>query len=433
MAEAQLLRGPTTLLARTNFVLAVGALLIVVIATVAMYLFVINPITRQSADDEAALLVLSAQTWVELPPDARPYFELEMAESHDLIISEARQDLPEVETYPQYLQLLREELSARLTSEVNVLAGDELLWVDVPMGGFELQIGFSSERREIQPLFVAIVIVSLGAAIVFFSSLLLVRRIARPLVKVAEQAEHFRGTKEIEPLPETGPRELASLARNFNTMAQEISSLLTNRTTLLAGISHDLRTPLTRMRLALALLPDTVDQQLIERFERNLESMDELIGDALRFARGTREVAQEIEVVPFVTEIVASFERDVSLDCRVADTHRAQLAPSAFRRVLINLIANGCQHGGAVEVVVDADRVTVVDDGPGIPPEFREQVFQPFFRMDSSRSSTTGGSGLGLAIVQQLCQAHGWRVSIEDAAGGGASVVMRYAGMRDEP
>ncbi len=429
MAEPIQQRGPTTLLARTNLILGIGALLIVTIATLALYVFVIDPITEQSADDEAALLVLSAQTWVELPPDARPYFELEMAESHDLIISQARQQLPEVDSYTRYFELLQEQLSARLDIEIRLLTGDDLLWVDVPMGGFQLQIGFSSDRREIQPLYVAIVIVILGAAIVFFTSLFIVQRIARPLVRVAEQAEHFRGTKEIEPLPETGPRELVSLARNFNTMAQEISALLANRTTLLAGISHDLRTPLTRMRLALALLPESVDAQLIARFERNLETMDELIGDALRFARGTREVPQEIEVQPFIEEILASYDQGVELDMRVPASHRAKVAPSALRRVLMNLVSNGCQHGGAVTVRVEKDYIRVIDDGPGIPDEYREQVFQPFFRLDSSRSSATGGSGLGLAIVQQLCQAHGWLIGIKSASTGmGTEVWLKYQG-----
>ena len=427
MAEGTSLRWPATLLARTNLILAVGALLIVAIATAAMYTFVIDPISEQSADDEAALLVLSAQTWVELPPEARPYFELEMAESHDLIISEARQDLPELTDYPQYFLLLSEQLSERLGGPVPLLQGDDLLWVDVPMGGFALQIGFSAQRREIQPLYVAIVIVGLGAAIVFFTSLLIVQRIARPLVKVAEQAEHFRGAHEIEPLPETGPRELASLARNFNTMAQEIASLLSNRTTLLAGISHDLRTPLTRMRLALALLPDNVDQQLIERFERNLESMDELISDALRFARGTREVAQEVEVREFVADILGSFEQGVTLQADVPAGYRTALAPSAFRRVLMNLVDNGLRHGGEVVVRLVEGSISISDNGPGIPEEFREQVFQPFFRIDSSRSSSTGGSGLGLAIVQQLCQAHGWHIAIDDAPGGGARVTVHLA------
>ena len=180
------------------------------------------------------------------------------------------------------------------------------------------------------------------------------------------------------------------------------------------------------MRLALALLPDDVDPTLIERFERNLESMDELISDALRFARGTREVAQEIELYPFVEEILASFDQPTELVRRAPSDHRAKLAPSAFRRVLINLIANGWQHGGQVSVVLDKHLIEVIDDGPGIPDEYREQVFQPFFRLDSSRSAATGGSGLGLAIVQQLCQAHGWQIGIDAGPKGGTKVWLKY-------
>ena len=426
MPEASIWRRPLSLLARTNLILSVGALLIVVIATAAMYAFVIDPINRQSAADEAALLILSAQTWVELPPEARPYFELEMAESHDLIISEARQALPEVLVYPQYFDLLRERLSARLAAPVPLLVGDDLLWVTVPMGGQQLQIGFSAERREIQPLYVALVIVGLGAAIVFFSSLYIVQRIARPLVKVAEQAEQFRGVSEIEPLAETGPRELVSLARNFNTMAREIASLLNNRTTLLAGISHDLRTPLTRMRLALALLPESVDAGLIARIERNLESMDELISDALRFARGTREEAEDVALVPWLEDALANFEQGVQLDLGVPRDYHATLAPSAFSRVLTNLVDNGLRHGGDVTVHLQPGLLAVEDNGPGIPAAMRQQVFQPFFRLEGSRNRATGGSGLGLAIAQQLCQAHGWQIDIQDARAGGAWVQLRF-------
>lgn len=420
-------RRPLTLLVRTNLILAISALLIAAIATVALYAFVIDPISERSADDEAALLVLTAQTWAELPPGARPYFELEMAESHDLIISDAKQPLPSAVTEDaRYFDLLQQKLSERLTDSVTLLQGDELLWVDVAMGGHDLQVGFSAEREDIQPLYGAIVIVGLGAAIVFFTSLFIVQRIARPLVKVAEQAEHFRGTKEIEPLPESGPQELASLARNFNTMAREISILLANRTTLLAGISHDLRTPLTRMRLALALLPEDVDQHLIERFERNLESMDELIGDALRFARGTKELGQELEVAVFVQEIAASFETSVRSEIVSSPEQRSVLAPSAFRRVLINLISNGIKHGGDVLVEIFDGQIVVSDNGPGIPEEFREEVFQPFFRIDTSRSSATGGSGLGLAIVAQLCQAHNWAIKVGQAESGGARVTIDF-------
>jgi two-component system osmolarity sensor histidine kinase EnvZ len=292
------------------------------------------------------------------------------------------------------------------------------------MGGYELQIGFSPVRRDIQPLYVGIIIVVLGAGVVFFTSLIIVQRITRPLVQVAERAETFRGGENFEPLPEQGPRELVSLARNFNTMAREISALLSNRTTLLAGISHDLRTPLTRMRLALELLPEGVDPGLIERFERNLEAMDALIGDALRFARGTTEPAQEVELALFVADVLGAYERPIPLEIQNAEGLRLSLAPGALQRVIINLVSNGLQHGEDVRVLLKGREIHVIDSGPGIPEAAREQVFQPFYRLDHSRSVATGGSGLGLAIVKQLCQAQGWRVLIQGAPDGGTDVTV---------
>lgn len=428
MADAEPARrrssdGSLSLLVRTNLILAVSALLIVIIAVLALNTFVIEPIAERSADDEAALLVLSAQTWVELPPEARPYFELELAQSHDLIISGERQTLEPADLDQPYLSLLQEKLSERLGIDVPLEEGSQLVWASVPMGGFDLQIGFSPARRDIQPLYVGIIIVVLGALVVFMTSLIIVQRITRPLVLAADRAETFRGGENFEPLPERGPKELVSLASNFNTMAREISTLLSNRTTLLAGISHDLRTPLTRMRLALELLPDDVDPDLVKRFERNLEAMDALIGDALRFARGAAESAQEIDLAGFLEDVLASFDPPVTLTVEGPE-QRVEVAPGALQRILVNLVNNGLQHGDDVRVVLRGREIHVMDSGSGIPEGAREEVFQPFFRLDHSRNVSTGGSGLGLAIVQQLCQAQGWRVRIQEVPGGGADVVV---------
>ena len=417
-------RDPLSLLARTNLTLAFSSLVIVAISTAALNLFVVNPIEQRSADDQAALLVLTAQTWVELPPEARWYFELELAENHDLIVYGEPRELVEIEEMGSFLRLLKRELTQRAGQDVALLASDDLVWANVPMGGSEIHIGFSPTTQGMQPLYVGVIIVGLGAGVVFLTSLFIVRRLARPLAIAAERAESFRGAEDFDPLPEQGPEELVVLARNFNTMAREISELISNRTTLLAGISHDLRTPLTRMRLALELLPEDVEPGLLARFERNLESMDELISDALRFARGAAEAPQHIEVAPFVAEVVASL--DVALETPCTGSEPVSIAPGAFRRVLINLVTNALQHGTDVKVRLEDRVVHVLDSGPGIPPEHRERVFQPFFRLDSSRSTATGGSGLGLAIVYQLCQAHGWQVAIDDAPGGGSDVWVAF-------
>ena len=415
--------GPTSLLARTILTLAVSSLIIVAIAVAALQSFVVDPISEQSADDEAALLVLTAQTWVELPPEARPYFELELAEQHDLIVSAKEQPYPPVryEEAP-FLSLLEEKLNARLESPVTMAQGSNLIWATLPMAGYPLQIGFSAARRDVQPLYVGIVIAMLGAVVVLVTSAVIVLRVTRPLVQAAEQADAFRGGANFDPLPEKGPKELVVLARNFNTMAREISALLSNRTTLLGGISHDLKTPLTRMRLAVELLPDTVDPQLVQRLERNLESMDELIANALRFARGANEAPQPVDLAEFVKALAAGLDPTVPVDRLAPPKDKVNVATGALTRVLTNLVTNAEQHGQNARIRLLDREIHVLDAGPGIPEAHREAVFQPFFRLDRSRSATTGGSGLGLAIVHQLCQTYGWRIEITGGEGGGTDV-----------
>jgi two-component system, OmpR family, osmolarity sensor histidine kinase EnvZ len=429
-------RRPVSLLLRTNLVLAVSAAAIAGTAILALNYFVIEPIAEQAADDEAALLVLSAQTWVELPPAARRYFELELTESHDLIITPDVRALPPAELDMHYLALLQDKLSARTGSPVLLMQGDDLIWANVPMGGQMMQIGFAPNRRDVQPLNVGLIIIVTGAVIVFGTSLLILQRITLPLVRAAESAETFRGGEGFVPLPEEGPRELVTLARSFNTMAREIVALLTNRTTLLAGISHDLRTPLARMRLAVELLPDNVDPKLIARLERNLELMDSLIGDALMFARGAGEGPVELNLRTWLEEVVTHVDDQVSVTWQedAADV-RIRAAPGALRRVLQNLLANARQHaGGTPRILVETKgtiAIHVIDEGPGIPDEYREKVFQPFFRLDQSRSQSNGGSGLGLAIVQQLCQAHGWNIEISNACDGGTDATLGLGQRQD--
>lgn len=422
---------PTTLLARINLVHAASATVIALTSIAALVVFVIRPIEDRLADDEAGLVVLAAQTWVELPPAARLYFEMEMLEAHDIVITADARELPRVEPEgDRYFDLLAWKLSARLGDAVRLMTSDELLWVNVPMGGHVLQVGFSPERRDVRPLYVVLVVVMVAAVIFAVGSAYLVRRVARPLSKAAQAVESFRGAREFEPLPERGPAELVTLATSFNAMARNVSELLANRTTLLAGISHDLRTPLTRMRFALELLPSDAPRDVVERLDRNLTVMDELISNALRFAKGAREESRRVRFRPYLEGLVANIDNGIAIEWR-GDAGEVDLAPQAFERLVANLIHNAEQHGGGASLIArsDAHRIVVhvVDRGPGIPVADRERVFQPFYRLDASRRRATGGSGLGLAIVRQLAQAHGWLMRLEAAKGGGVDANVTIA------
>ena len=417
------MRLPSTLLSRTNIVLGLSAAGIAATSIVALAMFVIVPIQDRSADDEAGLMVLAAKTWVELTSEARLYFALEMLQEHDLTILAEPRQLPVADAGNAYHELLASKLSQRLGERVPLMESDGLVWANIPAGGVVLQIGISPERRASEPLYVIVSVVLIGALIVFATSAHIVRRVAGPLSEAARAVESFRGAEPFAPLPEEGPAELVTLAASFNAMARDVSELLSNRTTLLAGISHDLRTPLTRMRFAVELLPEGVDREIVARFERNLTAMEDLISNALRFARGTGEDAHALDFEEYLESVVAGIDDDLDVEWRDGPFGEVKLAPEAFQRVLTNLVVNARQHGGGAEIMVDngGDGVVVhvLDRGPGIPEQDREKVFQPFYRLDVSRRQATGGSGLGLAIVRQLCQAHGWDISLERAAGGG--------------
>lgn len=329
-----------------------------------------------------------------------------------------------------YYGLLKDELEKRVGEPVEIMQDEDMtLWINLPtQSGSSLLVGFHPDLPHVQQVFVGLSLLSVVVAIMLIISFLVVRRISRPLEEVAEAASTFRGVATFDPLPEKGMDEFVLLAKSFNTMAQEIETLIANRTTLSAGISHDLRTPLTRMTLALELLPDNVDPKLVNRFRENLASMDTLITDAAYFARGEAEKATKIDVQRLVRAIVQSIDEEIQITWIGTQTKAISVASGALERCISNLVVNAKHHanGVRVRVVVTNEQLKfhVLDDGPGIPQKDRLRVLQPFVRLEESRNVNTGGSGLGLAIVAQLCQIHGWEIVLGESETGGTDAVL---------
>jgi two-component system osmolarity sensor histidine kinase EnvZ len=211
-----------------------------------------------------------------------------------------------------------------------------------------------------------------------------------------------------------------------NALGHQVHDLLDGRTTLLAGLSHDLRTPLARMRLALEMLSRRPDPALIERLDKDVEEMNRLVGDMLELARGLgREAPEHVDVTALLREMAARAGEAGTRVEVVAESCVISAAPVALRRLLDNLLANAQRYGSgqAVELRAtrsdDGVRIGVLDRGPGIPEDQIEAVFRPFHRVEPSRNPVTGGAGLGLAIVRQLAQSNGWAVGLENRSGGG--------------
>ena len=422
----------TTSLAQQNALrLIVVFVAFEVIAALAVVFFLMLPLAQRAADDFAELLALSAETWSELPPMTRPAFERHLVESHGITLRLALPDGARPregrDFYVRRVQsALRGQFGAAVRVAGSVESGEPWHWVSVPSGGRLFWIGFPHSRLGTQPLATLLVTLAVGVLLATLAAGWLARRIVAPLERLDEAAAVLGRGERPELLPEEGPREVAALARRLNSLVREVHELLEGRTTLLAGLSHDLRTPLARMRLALELLSRRPDPALIERLDQDVEEMNRLVGNMLDLARGLgREEPGEIEVDALLEEL-ATRARETGAQVSVkAEPCSAFGPPHALRRLLGNLVANAQRYGGGQPIELHARleqggvRIGVLDRGPGIPPTHLEAVFRPFHRVEPSRNPGTGGAGLGLAIVRQLAQANGWTVTLENRPGGG--------------
>jgi two-component system osmolarity sensor histidine kinase EnvZ len=419
---------PDSLFGRTALTLGLAFILFQSLAIALVSFTILTPLAQRSADDLAALIVLSAQTWVELPPETRPAFEKELRQHHHLQLSK----IDDIGNIPadRFLnsRKIEDALSQRTGQDIRLERGEsDWVWADMKMGGHFIRVGFEKNRYNVRAPLAAVGLVSMSALLIWITALIVVRRITRTLAQLSAAAAQVGQGKMPQPLPEHGARELVTLAQAFNQMANEVQDLLANRTTLLAGISHDLRTPIARMRLAVAMLPEVTDPKLIAQIERDLVQMNQLIADFLDMARGLNSDAHHsCDVVAILQALVDDAKRgggNVSLTA--PPTCELSIAPHALQRIVTNLIQNAVRYGQPHPVEVRCEpaatglEIQVLDHGPGIPEDQMELVFRPFFRLESSRNIATGGSGLGLAIARQLAQAHGWQLNLKAREGGG--------------
>ena len=248
-------------------------------------------------------------------------------------------------------------------------------------------------------------------------------RTTRPLRRFAEAADRLGLDANPPPLPERGPRELRNATRAFNRMTARIRRLVDDRTLMLAAVSHDLKTMLTRLRLRAEFIEDGEQK---EKAAADLDEMQAMLEATLSFARD--DAADERPVAVDLAAMLQSLAADLADAGRAAayegpDRLTLRGRPVALRRVFENLLDNALRYGGEAAVSLrQADgraEVRIEDRGPGIPAALRERVFDPFFRVEASRSRDTGGSGLGLAVVRAVVQRHDGEIALEDRPGGG--------------
>lgn len=250
----------------------------------------------------------------------------------------------------------------------------------------------------------------------------LLSRLTGPLRRVASAAERFGKGEAPGVLPATGPREVRDLTVSFNDMQDRLTRHIADRTRVLAALGHDLRSPLTALRVHAELVDeDDIRDSMIS----SIEEMQEMVEQTLAFARGMAmsEESQTLDVGAFLEKL----RQDMAGDFELRDIPEVQvrLRPNAIRRALRNLVENAERYGDGAVVTARADgnslAIIVLDDGPGIPTEDLERVFEPFFRLEKSRSRNTGGTGLGLSIARTIARAHGGDIILENRPEGGLS------------
>ncbi|MDH4061834.1 MAG: ATP-binding protein [Aquincola sp.] len=255
-----------------------------------------------------------------------------------------------------------------------------------------------------------------------------VRWLSRPLRTLAEAAEGLGKNIHQAPLAEDGPTEVRRAAQAFNTMQSRLARYIDDRTRVLAAISHDLKTPLTRLRLRAELLDD---DDLRQRFERDLGEMQTMVTDALAALRGLDGPAQSVPVdMMALLESLQADQRELGREIDIEGGTTAPLTgdPLRMKRCIGNLLDNAVTHGRRAHVRVEdsakALTLRIRDEGPGIPGDMLERVFDPFFRLEGSRSRETGGTGLGLSIARNIARAAGGDITIANRPEGGLEAVL---------
>jgi two-component system osmolarity sensor histidine kinase EnvZ len=421
---------PRSLLGRTAITIAVTLLAFMAISMTAAVYFVYNPMAKRHAEDFAAIIVSVAHLLQDLPVEFHAELKDRLLEDHGLIVAE--QPFESIETtsnlpfYPFFHAALDEQAGKDL--RIVESADSPLIWVDVSAHGKIYRLGFDKERLGINPPVVLILAVGVGAVLTLLASLLEVRRVVQPLNRLSVATKQVARGGNPPHVPEDGPEEIASLARTFNRMSADLQQLSENRTVMISGISHDLRTPLTRLGLAVEMLDEDTNPELIARIRHNLDTMNSLIRQFLQFSRGV-EGACPVQLD--LWQMIESLAADLKLEGSELRLHRndppcVYFADSvALERVLANLLKNAAQHGNGRPIDVDLhcneDEVAIEirDRGPGIPADEVEAVFRPFHRLGSARSQSPNGTGLGLAIANQLALKHDWSIQLLPRRGGG--------------
>jgi two-component system osmolarity sensor histidine kinase EnvZ len=436
---------PRSLLWRTFLFIALLMLLSVAAWFAIFSTYEREPRARQLAQTLVSVVNLTRAALVSARPEARRELLSDLSEREGIHIYPANatdrvEPLPDRPVLHRVEELIREQLgpNTHLTLERE---GERALFVNFRIDeSDEGDYWLALPRERIDRVFplswlgwglAALLLSLMGAWLIVF-------HITRPLKALQQAARKVGAGETADQLDETGPTELATVAHAFNQMSADLAQLDQDRALILAGISHDLRTPLTRLRMGIEM---AADEGLSEGMTADVEEMDKTIGQFLDFARSEGgETPQDVDLAALLAELATQYQRrGFKVAFSTPPTPAAQsafpLRPQALRRAVSNLIDNALRYAGSespVELALSAAAgefsIEIMDSGPGIPAEEVERMKRPFTRLEAARTNTAG-AGLGLAIVDRIARFHNGRLELLAREGGGliARLVLRPA------
>ena len=415
-----------TLFARSFLLIALLNVAAVVASFQIWRIYEREPRSRQLAQEMVSVVNLTRAALVSADPFRRRDLLIELNESEGLRVypataAEKLQALPADGFLAMVAERVRQALGQN-TRFAFARDGMQGFWVSFFIDEDEFWVRLPRERIQrrfgLQWVGWAAVLLAIALA----GAWLIASTLARPLAALTRAADRLGRGQSHEPLPETGPRELRTLAAAFNRMASDLESLERERAMVLAGISHDLRTPLSRLRLALEM--SGAERSSADAMATDMDEIDAVIGQFLDFARGDSEEKSDNDPGAVLDELAEHYARlGKRVEFRREALPRFRFARLAVRRAIANLIDNALRYAGE-PIEVSASRgkkelvVEVLDRGPGIPAAETERLKRPFTRLEASRSGP-GGAGLGLAIVERIARAHGGLLELLPRPGGG--------------
>lgn len=359
----------------------------------------------------------------QLVRDARYRMELDITYEPDAILKKHMVDPPFGLVSEELFNALQERLQRPFFFNLEV--DDRNLEIRVQLRDGVLSVIAPRKRLYTSTTYIFVLWITGSALILYGVAVMFMRNQVRPIRRLAKAADRFGRGVGVENFKPEGAAEVRQAAKSFISMRDRIQRHLSQRTALLAGVSHDLRTPLTRMKLELAMQGTSPG---IDALKQDVVDMERMVDAYLAFARGEEgEQASENDIGKLLTEMVGEALRDgQQIDLHIEDSQMLDLRPQSMKRCIANIIGNAGRYANNLSIRAGRRgpdyEIVFDDDGPGIPADKREEVFKPFYRLEESRNQATGGVGLGMTIARDSARGHGGEVLLDDAPGGGLRV-----------